>query len=213
MALSGVKALPRLSGTLLTAGPWQALFARAGYRIYPFQLGTMVRTDVIAPLTAGIQVHGFGDFAQNDYFMVARPVYYGQAPLYLPDNSRIGKLSSFGATVGEATVPTSATDDTIWPATSAPGYATAGEWIVNLGADGSATPYSAPALDGSRVSLYSDPVGNEPNAYPYLVTGQNGSFNGWVLSGTRLVDLLVTDEAGNPLILIPQFQLGEEIVQ
>jgi len=198
MTLTGVKTKPTLRGTLVAAGPWQALIARQDRQVYPYQMGCAVRS---ASSGTTANTHGLGEFVQNDYFMVCNAVLYGDSSLYIPQTSKISKVTSD---------PSAAVDDqlTIDPAVTL----AEGDFLLNLGADGASAPLSAPDYDGSLVTLYTDPVGNTANPNDYILTGQNGQFRGWIEGGYEVVDLLIADESGVPLIFIPSFQVGPEIL-
>jgi hypothetical protein len=148
-----------------------------------------------------VQTHGLGEFDQLDYFIVCRPTYYGDSFLYIPDTSLISRVTSD---------PSAATDDelTITPALSVQ----SGDWLLNLGADTAGTPLTTPNYDGSDVALYSDPVGNNADANPYLLTGQGGNFQGWIEGGYYAVDLLITNPSGGLVMAMPTFNVGREIM-
>jgi hypothetical protein len=88
MTLTGIKTLPLLDKSLVETGPWSALFARSGYRVYPYQLGAIARA-----LSTGTNVltAGLGDFVQNGYLMVCAATAYGDVNLYIPNTSKIAK--------------------------------------------------------------------------------------------------------------------------
>lgn len=198
MALSGKKTLPRLADALALPGTWGALFGRPGYRVYPYHLGCTVRAD-----SAGAEVltNGLGEFALNDYVMVCRTVGYGGSMLYIPDTTRIARVTSD---------PSTATDDTL---TLSPAVAVVmGEYLFNLGADGAAAPSSGPQYDGSRITLYEDNVGAVVSPYKYLTTGQGGVVNGWLSEGSIVVDLLISDGAGIPQVVWPFYPPGPEVI-
>lgn len=198
MTLSGKKTLPLLAGILALPGTWGALFGRSDHRLYPYQLGATVRADS----TGGtIQTNGLGEFAQNDYIVVCRSVNYGGSPLFVPDTTRITRVTSD---------PSGAADDelTVSPALSV----VAGEYLFNLGADGAAAPLSGPQYDGSSITIYEDNVGNTAAAYPYLTTGQGGTFRGWLSEGAIVADLLITDPAGVPRVVWPFYPIGPEVI-
>jgi hypothetical protein len=198
MTLTGSKVKPTLKGTLTQTGPWQALFAREGYRIYPYQLGCAVRSDSTgtAPLT-----YGMGDFITNDYLMRCIPTYYGDSFLYIPQTSSISRVTND---------PSSETDDTLDLSQAL--TLVQEDYLLNLGADGASSPLSAPDFDGSRVTLYTDPAGVNTSPNPYLLTAQNGNFNGWVSNDYEVVDLLITNADGVPQLVWPHVTVGREII-
>lgn len=198
MTLTNIKSKPLLRGTLAAAGPWQGLFAHASLRIYPFHIGCAVRLDSV---TTSVYTSGLGEFLQNDYFIVCRPAYYGDSPLYVPQTSMISRVTSD---------PLAAVDDllTISPALTL----FQGDWLLNLGADTAANPLIAPNYDGSRIALYTDPVGNDAAGTDYMLTGQGGGFQGWIADGYAIVDLLITNPSGVPTLAIPSVPPGPGVV-
>jgi hypothetical protein len=207
MAKSNVKLRPKISGTLIALGAWQSLFARSGYRIYPYQLGAMVRADSNG---TAIESHGLGEMLSGDYIVICRSVQYGEAPLYIPDMSKIRRISNFGDVV-TSTDPAQADDDII-NITEAVAVV-AGDYILCLGADnGLLSDPLAPNFDGSLVTLYTDNAGNETNAYRYMLTGQGGWYNGWTQSGIVAVDLLVCNSGNTPVVIMPDVAIGPEVV-
>jgi hypothetical protein len=198
MSLSNIITKPLLRGVVATASPWQALFARAGLRVYPFKPGCMVRSDSTST-TALTQ--GLGQIAQNNYVMVCRETFYGASSLFIPDTTRITRVTSD---------PTAASDDTL--TISPPRSLVTGEWLLCLGNDTATTPTTSPNYDGSGLTLYTDNVGTNSNANKYLETAQNGQFSGWLVEGYEVVDLLVTDSDNQPLVVIPLFQPQSGVV-
>lgn len=178
--------LPILKGTLAASGPWQSLFAKTGHRVYPYQSGCRVRGDTTSTTA---NVNGVGAFQANDYLMVCTETYYGEAALYIPDPTRFVKVSSVDATNKQLTLASATT-------------MYAGEWLLNLGAD------ATPNYSGSRVDLYSDPNGDSALGTKYLLTGQGGFYSGWAQQGTRIVDVLIQDGSGTPLVVQPQVDLA-----
>lgn len=198
MSLSGKKTLPMLSGVLSLPSAWGALTAQSGFRLYPFQLGATVRADSTG---TSVLTNGLGEFRQNDYLLACRGVDYGGSYLYIPDVTRIARVTSD---------PSAATDDTL---TISPGLALiSGEFLLNLGADGAAVPTSAPSYDGSRITIYEDNAGNNPSAYDYVLSGQHGGFRGWLSEGTILADLLITDPSGAPKLVWPFYAINPEVI-
>lgn len=197
MTLTGVKSRPLLRGTLAHMTQWQALLARANLRIYPFQLGCMVRSNVSADVT--VPTYGLGEIAANNYLMACAATAYGNGTLFVPDLARIRRVSSVSAVDDELTLGSSVS-------------LTAGEYLLNLGNDGAASPLVSPNYDGSTISLYDDNAGVSAHATDYLLTASNGEFRGWTGSGTELVDLLVTDTSNVPIIVIPMIPPGPEVL-
>jgi len=182
-----VTTLPQLHGSLATVSYWQTFFAKSGNRVYPYSLGCMVRTTGAA---TPVLTHGVGQFANNDYFMACSVNAYGQ---FIPDTSRVAQATTVDA------------DDLVY----SPNLSlVAGEYLLNLEVD---TGGLVPVYDGSVVSLKTDPIGTAVNANKYLTTALNGLFRAWTQTGLVLVDLLVTDSSGVPLIVLPQWPLGAEI--
>jgi len=205
MTLTGIKTLPLLDRSLVETGPWSALFARAGYRVYPYQLGAIARA--LATATP-VLTTGLGEFAANDYVLVCASTAYGDVNLYIPNLSKITRISSFGANL--TSDPTLASDDLI---NVAPNVSIAsGDYLFNLGADGAAAPTSVPAYDGSTLTLYTDNAGTAASANKYVLTGTNGEFRCWLPTGTLMVDLLVTNASGTPIVAIPFVTLGAEVI-
>ena len=196
MTLTGVKSRPLLRGTLAQMTQWQALLARANLRIYPYQLGCMVRANSSGTT---VSTYGEGEFAANNYLMACAATAYGQGTLFIPDLARISRVSAVSGADDELTIS---------PALSL----VAGEYLLNLGNDGAATPLITPNYDGSTISLYDDNAGVSAHATDYLLTASNGEFRGWTGSGTELVDLLVTDTSNGLIIAIPMVPTGPEVL-
>lgn len=189
MALTGIKTLPLLAGTVASASPWQALFARSGFRVYPFQLGAKVRTT--SPGTA-VQLFGLGQIVANDYIIFCDATAYGSANMFVPNLNKIRR----------ATVISSSDDAiTIDSAVSI----TAGDYMLVIGADTSGTPEASPNFNGSTVKLFTDNVGNTEltGINRFLQTTTGGAFIGWVDAGTRAADLLITNSSGQTQIVQP----------
>lgn len=195
MSLTGVKTRAKLSGTLATLGPWSTLFARSGYRVYPYQLGCMIRTTSTG---TSVDTHGLGQFdpAGTDYAIPCTATFYGDSTLFIPQVTAVTQVTAV-----------STSDDvlTISPARSL----TAGDFLLNIGPD---TGALAPVYDGSIVPLYTDNAGNNTNSNKYLVTSTPGAFLGWVNDDYVVVDLLITDGSGIPRIVNPFFALGPAVV-
>jgi len=196
MTLTGIKTLPLLDKSLVETGPWSSLFARSGYRIYPFKMGALVRS---ASVGTTVLTAGMGEFATNDYLMVCAATAYGDVNLYIPNTAKVAKVTSD---------PSSATDDTL--ELSAALTIAAGDYLLNLGPDTGAP--LAPVFDGSTLTLYTDNAGTALNANKYLLTGTNGEFRGWLPSGTLVCDLLVTNASIAPVIVTPFITLGAEVI-
>ena len=192
-----IQSLPMLRGTLAATGPWASMFARAGYKVYPYQLGCQLKLG--ASGTSTLTPDGLGQFATNDYVMICTETDYGDSSLFIPDLTRIAKVSAVGATTF--------TIDQVF-------NVDAGEYLLNLGTDtDTPSPTQTPAYDGTDITLYTDSVGNGANANKYLLTGTGGTYRGWTQSGRTLVDLLVTDSSGSAKIVIPYHHLGAEIFE
>jgi len=157
-----------------------------------------------------LPVGSYAEFAANDYVILCEKTDYGNSTLFIPNMNRIRKIASFGT--NEATDPASATGTTQLNLSSAI-TASKGDWVLCLGADTASDPTSQPSWDGSDVTIYTDPVGDETSSLDYLLTGSGGSFRGWVDSGRVAVDLLVIDGTGTPRIALPLFELGPEVAE
>jgi hypothetical protein len=183
---------PLLRGELIKIGAWQSLFAQPGLRVYPFAAGAQVAVDSSNTV---VSVAGLGQFVTNDYIMVATQTNYSPGFLYTPQISKITRVSS----VGTSTI-------NITPAISV----SAGDFLINLGADGAAAPLTAPAYDGSPISLFSTPDGSVLVG-DYVVTSALGHFSTWISEGYPVVDLLITTGSGVPFAFIPFFQVGPSV--
>lgn len=197
MALSGVITLPKLSGILMQAMAASGLRVRSGWRVYPFQTGAMVRAN---STTGTILTHGLGEFVQNGYVIPCQPTDYGESSLFIPDTGRITKITSN---------PAIASDDVL--VTSPARTISDGEYLLNIGIDGGTDPLTAPDYDGSGIALYLDNVGNTVNPLDYLSVGSGGQYQGWVTSGYEVTDLMFTNAAGTPQVVIPFVSVGREI--
>lgn len=194
MTLTRVKTRPVLRGTLAQASQWQSLFARQGFRVYPYQMGCMARASSTG---TAVSTDGTGEFVANDYLMVCSPVEFGDGNLFAPDTSKVAKVTGV-----------STSDDAL--TLDAALVITDGDWLLNLGPD---TGTTSPVYDGSRCVLYTDPAGVTANANKYVLTSQGGEFLGWIEDSSgfptfAVVDLLVTNPSGVPQILIPVWTLG-----
>jgi len=197
MSLSGFKTLPLLRDSLIAVSPWAGIFARPDWRIYPYQLGAKVRTDSTTTL---VKTLGMGEFTAGDYLMLCQQIYYGNSYFYIPRVSAISRVASVGVSDDELTLTTPLT-------------LSAGDYLANLGADAAPNPLLAPQYDGSRITpILGGSTADAAQIGPYLVTGNQGQFEGWLPSGTILVDLLICDPSGQPRLLWPLKQLGPELV-
>lgn len=188
----GVKTKPALKGTIATSGPWASLFARAGYRVYPYESGCVARADSTGTTVSS---HGTGRFAANDYLMVCTRTAYGSSFHYVPDTAKVTKVTA--VTQGDSG------SMTIEPAVNI----SENDFLLNLGPDGGGL---TPDYDGSPVQIYADPVGNANATNPYLDTATGGHFHGWIETGFMDVDLLVTDSSGTPVVAIPNWEIGKD---
>lgn len=187
MVLTGILTKPTLRGTIVAAGPWQALFARGGYRVYPYTAGCAVRTTVAANQ---VNTYGLGQFTAGDYALVCTRTAYGSSHLYIPDVTKLHLLNG-----------PSAVNDVL--SFSTPVTADQHDWLLNVGVDPTLD------LDASPVTLYNNPVGDGgAQANKFFLTGQHGQFQGWVEDGDNLLDLLITDSSGTPIVMMPSFQPG-----
>ena len=205
---AGLISLPLLRGTVATPGPWQTFYARSGWRVYPYQVGSAVASSVTEE--TALPIGSYAEFEANDYVILCEKRDYGSSSLFIPNMNRIRKIASFGT--NEVTDPASATGTTQLNLSSAI-TASKGDWVLCLGADTASDPTSQPAWDGSDVTIYTDPVGDDASSLNYLLTGSGGSFRGWVDSGRVAVDLLVIDGTGSPRIALPLFELGPELLE
>lgn len=195
MALTGVKTKAALRGPLMVPGPWQGLFARQSWRVYPFHLGCTVRE-----FSTGVTVktYGLGEFATNDYVLPCRPTMYGDSPLYVPQLADITQVTGVSGADDELTIS---------PARSL----SQDDLLINLGVDTAATPLSAPNYNGSRVDLYTDNAGVNLNSNKYVLTGIGGQFQGWIEAGYQVIDLLITDAEGVPRLALPFHLVGPNV--
>ena len=186
MSFTGLKTLPLIAGTVAAASPWQGLFARSGLRVYPFQLGAMVRTTSTGTT---VSLYGLGQVAASDYVMFCDATAYGGANMFVPNISKIKLVSAVSSSDDQITLSTAVS-------------ITAGDYMMVLGVD---TAPTTPALDGSTVSLYTDNAGINAAAASskYMSTTTGGAFIGWVGAGTKAVDVLVTNSSGTPQIVQP----------
>jgi hypothetical protein len=166
------------------------MLAKQGNQVYPYQIGSTVKSDSTG---TSLTASGIGTFRALDYIMLCNPVSYGETELYVPDTAKVTKVTAVAETTGVLT---------ILPAITA----TKGDYIVNLGPDA-----LSPGYDASRITLYTDPNGNDTNANNYLLTGQGGLYRGWVSKGTRMVDLLIADSSGVPAVVQPFVSLTPEM--
>ena len=196
MSLTGIKTLPILAGSLATVGPWASLFARPDHRVYPYDLGAGIRADSSGTT---LSLYGKGALAVNDYVVVCSAVDYGGAPYFVPDLTRIRRVTAVSASDDQVTVGSAVSVVT-------------GEYLLNLEADTAAVPLTSPSYDGSDITLYDDQAGVGTNSNKYLVTSQGGTYRGWVESGSLVVDLLITNGSGVPVLVIPLVPVGPEVV-
>ena len=194
MSLSQMRVLPRLSGQMVTAGPWNSTFCRPGLRMYPYHMGTYVNGDVS---TVTVPVHGRGNFRANDYVMPCTRTAYGNSFMYVPRTTSISKVSSVSGSDDQLTLTSALTlfDK---------------DYLLNLGTDGATTPTIAPNYDGSRLELYADPVGNALLGSDYVLTGSQGQFECYLNRCARHCDVLITDGSGSPELVIPGVLLVPE---
>lgn len=205
MAQSTYKTLPFIDCTVARTSHWQSLIAINDRRVYPYQLGAMVR---VAGSANPMELHGQGDIAASDYIIACSADDYGGAPLYVPDTTRTGQLTAGGL---------SGTNDEITLASAI--TVEASEWIFTLGtvALGS-SPYDSvlgptAGSGGSSILLYNDPVGTTQNTDGFMRTSQGGWIRGWVSPDTRtVISLLITDpDATELLAVVPYYALGPKV--
>jgi hypothetical protein len=197
MALTNIKSLPLLNGTICVPGPGQALHGVAGWRIYPMKMGCMVREDSTG---TDVLTSGIGQFQANDYLMACTPVYYGADRFFIPDTSRIGQVVA--TEVGG--------DDAITLTSSLTLYS--GDYLLNLSGDSAANPLVSPNFDGANIGLYVDPSGQISLGAVYIQTAAGGRYRAWLDSNTQMVDLLVCDQLGRARLLEPCITVGLEVV-
>lgn len=206
MSKTGIMTLPLLRGTVAAAGPWQSLYAKQNYRVYPYQLGCLVRSDNSGG--SFVLTHGMGQFLVNNYLIACSPTNYGNSTLYVPDLNRIVRVATFGANA--VATQAAADDDRLNFVSSVTLYE--GDYLLNLGNDSSPAPTTTPNYDGSTVTIYDDNVGNNSISGGYVLTGQGGNFYCWLESGTQAVDVLVQNTAGVPVVALPFLTAGAEIL-
>lgn len=197
MALTNIKSLPLLNGTICVPGPGQALHGVAGWRVYPMKMGCMVRTDSTG---TDIETSGLGQFSSGDYFMACTPVYYGADRFFVPDTSRLGRITAVEVDG----------DDKISLASSLTVYS--GDYLLNLSADSATNPLISPNFDGANIGLYTDPSGQISLGAVYIQTATGGRYRAWLESNTQMVDLLVCDQLGRARLLEPCITMGLEVV-
>jgi hypothetical protein len=205
MSQSAFKTLPQLKVTLAQLGPWQGFVGKNDFRIYPYVLGAQVAVDSNG---ATLTLQGQGEFIVNDFLMVCSKVDYGGGFLFVPQTSKIEKVTAVDGS-----------DDEITVANAIAGVL-AGDWLLNLGAD-TANPSGsvAPNYDGmgqaSRLLMFDSAVsdGDNPqvNTDNFFNTGQMGLAIGWLATGSTVVNLLVTDQTPSPQIMVPSWTLGTEV--
>lgn len=197
MALTNIKSLPVLAGSLCAPGPGQALHGVAGWRLYPMKMGCMVRTDSTG---LDVETSGLGQFAVGDYLMAATPVYFGADRFFIPD---VDRLSQIAAVEVDG-------DDKITLTGSLTLYS--GDYLINLGSDSATNPLISPNFDGSNIGLYVDPSGQISLGAVYIQTSTGGRYRAWVESNTQMIDLLVCDQLGRARLFEPTVTLGLEVV-
>lgn len=197
MSKTGIKTLPLLRGIVEQAVPWGGTITRAGWRVYPYQLGCKVRVDSTTPT---IYTYGLGDFAAGDYLIVCQQIFYGNSYFYIPRMNQIGQVSAVS------------TSDDLLSLTGALDVSQ-GDYLFNLGADTAATPLIQPNFDGSDYTLYGDNVGGGASLGKYMLTGNQGQYECWLPAGTVVVDMLLTDSSGQPQLVQPFVAVGPEIVE
>lgn len=187
MAFTGIKTLPLLAGTIASASPWAGLFARSGFRVYPFQLGAKVRSTSTG---TAVTLNGQGAAAVNNYVIFCTSTNYGGANMFIPDLTKIRRITAVSSADDAVTIDSAVN-------------ITAGDYMLLIGNDTSGTPETSPSYDGSTISLYSDNTGVTAVSPKYLSTTTGGAFIGWVASGTYAVDLLITNSSGVPQAVQP----------
>lgn len=187
MPTSNHRGIPLLRGVVESVGPWGAQFSQANLRVYPYHRGTYANG---SSTSTTVPVRGYGEFRVNDYLMVCSRTAYGLSYLYIPQTSKVSRVTALSSSTDELTLSTALTIED-------------GDFLLNLGADGAVAPLTAPNLDGSRIELYADPVGSQLLGADYTLTGSLGQFSTWLSLNAMTIDLLVTSDAGVPLLLIP----------
>ena len=197
MSQSDYISLPSLRGTLLSTGPWGGQFARGSWQVFPFHCGAM-----IAAASSGttLSLHGLANFTVGDYVMVCERTFYGAGYVYIPVQTKVSRVASVSGSNDEITLD-AALD------------VNEGDWLFNLGVDTSTpSPTVTPAFDGSRITIYTDPVGATATS-DYVPTSDKGEYEVWLESGTVLVDVLIADSGGTPRLVLPLVQPGPETVR
>jgi hypothetical protein len=197
MALTNIKSLGLLNGSLCVPGPGQALHGMSGWRIYPMKMGCMVRTDTT---TTDVETSGLGEFNANDYVMACTPVYFGADRFFVPDPSRISRIVAVEVDGDDKISLTEAMT------------LSSGDWLMNLADDTGANPLVSPNFDGAGIEIFSDPSGQISLGAVYVQTAAGGRYRGWLESGTQMVDLLVADQLGRARLLEPCITVGLEVV-
>lgn len=192
MSLTEIITKPVLRGTIAALGPWNALFPRGSYRVYPYTPGCAVRADIAGGTT--VDTYGMGEFAAGDYALVCTRTAYGSNFLYIPNINKLHAVSSVGTTDDELVLGSAMTADQH-------------DWLLNIEVD------ATQAYTASSITLYDNPVGDGgAQANKYFVTGSTGHFLGWVEDGQNLVDLLITDSSGSAVAVWPSYPTGPGIV-
>lgn len=195
MAASSYKALPQMCLAVFQTGPTRSTLVMPEARVYPFHLGAMVTAD---SSTGTVAMSGKGELSVNHYLIPCTALDYGSSPVYLPDLTRITRVVSLDSSSDAATVS---------PAVAVK----QGEWLLDVGLDTSTIPLTDPAFDGAGFTLYEDPCGYLPCPYAYVTAGSGGVARFWMAAGTKLVDVLVCDGSGRPLMVWPHQPLTAEM--
>ena len=140
----GLITLPLLRGTIATPGPWQTFYARAAWKVYPYQTGSAVASSVTEE--TALPVSSYAEFDSGDYVLICEKRDYGSSSLFIPNMNKIRRISSFGT--NEASDPDSASGTTQLNLGSAV-TASKGDWILCLGADTASDPTAQFVWDGS----------------------------------------------------------------
>lgn len=198
MTLSPYVTLPNIKGTVGATSPFGTILTKVEHLVYPYQLGCFTKA-YSAGIVTSFNTSGEGEFIVGDYVLPCRPVSYGGTWYYVPDLTSITRVTALG--VSSDTVDVS------------PGIAQTGlMYLFNLGTDTSSNPLVNPNYDGSTISTYVDATGAVANSQPYFTTNLSGMFNGWVESGIQVCSLLICNSSGTPIIAIPQYPVGAEIL-
>lgn len=192
----GIKSLPMIRGSVEWPVGDGSRLGLASWRVTPMKLGCLIRADSTGNIA---YTSGVGQISVNDYVMACTAVAYGQASYYVPDLTRIARVTIIDESNYEITLDRSMTLET-------------GDFLMNLGVDSSIAPFTSPNFDGAEIAIYTDNTGQVQVSSPYVLTSLHGYYRAWLESGIQVVDLLLLDSNGNSRLLEPFVKAEVEIV-